>query len=58
MALEIIGREREIERLQRCMEEKEAQLVVVYGRRRIGKTYLIDTVFEKNMILLLSAPTN
>ena len=47
MALEIIGREREIERLQRCMEEKEAQLVVVYGRRRIGKTYLIDTVFEK-----------
>ena len=30
----IIGREKEIKRLDRAMEEKEAQLIIVYGRRR------------------------
>ena len=34
--LEIIGRKRQIEQLQECLEEDSAQLVVVYGRRRVG----------------------
>ncbi len=42
----IIGRKREIERLDRVMAEKEAQLVIIYGRRRVGKTYLINEYFE------------
>ena len=37
----IIGRENEIKRLDRAMAENEAQLIVVYGRRRVGKTYLV-----------------
>ena len=32
----IIGREREIKRLDKVMEETESQLVIVYGRRRVG----------------------
>ncbi|MBR5422069.1 MAG: ATP-binding protein [Lachnospiraceae bacterium] len=42
----IIGRENEIRRLDRAMAEKEAQLIVVYGRRRVGKTFLIDEYFS------------
>ena len=43
---QLIGREREIARLNRVMEEREAQLVIVYGRRRVGKTFLINTYFN------------
>ena len=43
---DIIGREYEIKRLDRAMEEKEAQLIIVYGRRRVGKTYLINEYFD------------
>ena len=42
----IIGREREIKRLDKVMEETESQLVIVYGRRRVGKTFLINEYFD------------
>ena len=41
----IVGRRDEIARLDRCMEEAGAQLVVVYGRRRVGKTYLVNEYY-------------
>ena len=43
---QMIGREKEIARLDRVMEEAEAQLVIVCGRRRVGKTFLINAYFE------------
>lgn len=43
---EIIGRQREIALLQEIYESPKAEFVAVYGRRRIGKTYLIDKFFE------------
>lgn len=33
-----IGREKELKFLQEKYEDKKAQLIVLYGRRRIGKT--------------------
>lgn len=42
----IIGRTEECERLRECMEEDAAQLVIVYGRRRVGKTFLINQFFD------------
>lgn len=42
----IIGREKECESLQRCIEAKTSQLVIVYGRRRVGKTFLINQFFD------------
>ena len=42
----IIGREKEIKRLNRALEETEAQLIIVYGRRRVGKTFLINEFFD------------
>ena len=43
---DIIGRAQEIRRLDRVMEEKEAQLVIVSGRRRVGKTFLINEYYN------------
>ena len=42
----IAGRKEEIERLDRCMKASTAQLIIVYGRRRVGKTYLIDEYYN------------
>lgn len=42
----IIGREEEINRLKACRNSKEPELVIVYGRRRVGKTFLIRRSFN------------
>lgn len=41
-----IGREYEIRQLEKYRDSKESEFVVVYGRRRVGKTYLIKEFFE------------
>ncbi len=42
----LVGRKEEIIRLNECMNEERPQLVVVYGRRRAGKTYLINQYYQ------------
>lgn len=42
----IIGRKKEINALNDILNKKTAQFVVVYGRRRVGKTYLINEFFS------------
>ncbi|MEO0044077.1 MAG: hypothetical protein RL329_3525 [Bacteroidota bacterium] len=49
----LIGRESEIAVLKEALESPHAELIAVYGRRRVGKTYLIQTVYEQNMLLEL-----
>lgn len=46
MANEIIGREREIGVLQACTESDRAEFIAVYGRRRIGKTFLVKQFYS------------
>ena len=46
LRLSAVGRTKEINRLDQCMKEERPQLVIVYGRRRVGKTYLINQYFE------------
>ena len=42
----MIGREAELKQLKSLKNEEEPQFIAVYGRRRIGKTYLIRESFE------------
>ena len=42
----MIGRTRERKDLNRLYESGRAELVAVYGRYRVGKTYLIDETFS------------
>lgn len=46
----IIGRENEMATLRGLMSSDESQFVAVYGRRRIGKTFLIREVFKDKFV--------
>lgn len=39
---EIIGRENETELLKQYINSSKSEFIAVFGRRRVGKTYLID----------------
>lgn len=43
----LIGRDRECDELERCISSDRSELVIVYGRRRIGKTFLIEEFFNQ-----------
>ena len=45
----MIGRKRELQELNELYDSGKAELVAVYGRRRVGKTYLIDEAFRDKM---------
>jgi AAA+ ATPase superfamily predicted ATPase len=42
----LIGRETEIEVLDRLFQSKRAEFLAIYGRRRVGKTFLITQYFK------------
>ena len=42
----IIGREKELELLKKIVNDDRSHFVAVYGRRRVGKTFLIREAFE------------
>ena len=51
MAIEIIGRKREINQLMEIHRSGRPEFVVVYGRRRVGKTFLVRELFAGKMAL-------
>lgn len=46
----IIGREKEIATLQGLLGSDESQFVAVYGRRRVGKTFLIREAYNYDFV--------
>ena len=48
MEQKLIARDRECSMLRDCMESDRSEFVIVYGRRRVGKTFLIDQYFKMN----------
>ena len=48
---EIIGRQFEKKELQKALDSKKSELVTVIGRRRVGKTFLIENFLQKNIKL-------
>jgi len=44
--MNLLGRTREVETLERDFRKEESQFIAVYGRRRVGKTYLIRECFR------------
>ncbi|MBF0366173.1 MAG: AAA family ATPase [Oligoflexia bacterium] len=49
--LHFIGRNTELAKLAKIGKQKEASIIVIYGRRRIGKTELIEQYFKKKKVL-------
>lgn len=42
----LIGREKEIKALKRYANSRKSEFIAIYGRRRVGKTYLVREVFK------------
>lgn len=51
----IIGRKPELKLLQKAFHSPQAEFVVVYGRRRIGKTFLIKEFFAHQSCVYFQA---
>ncbi len=45
----IIGRQKEQQKLKDLYESGQAEFVAVYGRRRVGKTFLVDEVLNSKI---------
>ncbi len=50
----LFGRDKEITILQKALLSHEAEMVSVIGRRRVGKTFLIKTVYKKSIAFELT----
>ncbi|MEM7372950.1 MAG: hypothetical protein AAF587_30290 [Bacteroidota bacterium] len=47
---QLIGRQAEKKILKDLLSSKESEFVALYGRRRVGKTFLVETVYEKEIV--------
>ena len=56
--MELIGREKELDILERFWAQDDYSLGVVYGRRRIGKSFLLKNFSEGKRSILLQATTS
>lgn len=54
----IIGREKEQNLLKTLCNKQEAQLISIYGRRRVGKTYLVKCFFNNNFDFFFTGSYN
>lgn len=52
--MEVVGRTEEKKIFKDLIISDKSQFLAVYGRRRIGKTYLIRNAFEKNIVFELT----
>ena len=54
----LIGRKKEKEVLTQALNSKEAEMVAVVGRRRVGKTFLIKTIYKDRLAFQMSGIQN
>jgi AAA+ ATPase superfamily predicted ATPase len=54
MAVTLIGREKEQKLLRELLISNESEFVALYGRRRVGKTFLVETVYKKEIVFSIT----
>jgi AAA+ ATPase superfamily predicted ATPase len=54
MARNIIGRQHEKEILTNALNSTKSELIAIYGRRRIGKTFLIREFYKKEIVFSMT----
>ena len=45
----MVGRDYEINRLLNSLKSNASELIAVYGRRRVGKTFLIRNIYKEHI---------
>lgn len=54
----IVGRKKELATLNRLYTSTQSEFIAVYGRRRVGKTFLIRQFFKNKFVFQLSGLAN
>ena len=54
----LIGRKKELTTLQGLLNGNRSEFVAIYGRRRVGKTYLIRTAFQSKFTFQVTGLAN
>ncbi|MEM6965645.1 MAG: ATP-binding protein [Bacteroidota bacterium] len=54
----LIGRKKEQAILKKALVSHESEMVAVFGRRRVGKTFLVRSVYEKKITLEFTGVQN
>jgi len=54
----IIGRHDEIKTMRQLLDSKEAEMLAIIGRRRVGKTFLVRNVFKKHIVFEITGIQN
>lgn len=55
---DIVGRDEEIEIMRDLEQSRVSEFLVVYGRRRIGKTFLIRELFQDKFVFSMTGIDN
>jgi len=51
---ELSGRKYETKRMHQILRHKSSDLLALFGRRRVGKTFLVKEVYKKNLIFSIT----
>lgn len=54
----LIGRQQERTILQKALTSNEAEMVAILGRRRVGKTFLVNTVYQEQIVFEITGIQN
>ncbi|HHH52691.1 MAG TPA: AAA family ATPase, partial [Bacteroidetes bacterium] len=54
----LIGRNKEIKTIKEFYDSPKSEFIVVYGRRRVGKTFLVRQIFNNNFAFQLTGIAN
>lgn len=58
MKKNIVGREQEIEKLENYIASRKSEFIAIYGRRRVGKTFLVKELFEGQFVFRITGKDN
>ena len=58
MENKLIGRKKEQQILQEALASNEAEMVSVIGRRRVGKTFLVTSMFQNRIVFEITGIQN
>lgn len=54
----LIGREKEQAVLQKALQSQEPEMIALIGRRRVGKTFLVKTIYKQQIVFELAGTQN
>ncbi|MEZ5042023.1 MAG: ATP-binding protein [Saprospiraceae bacterium] len=58
MEFPLVGRKEEQETLKKALQSTEAEMVAVIGRRRVGKTFLVSSVYQEQIVFEITGIQN